>query len=87
MDPAARRDGHDRADDYQRTSRCRAIAGLSGFLILIQSRDARPAGRAHPLRDDTLEAELACLLEDGGAVRVGVLAEYDANAPSTQKPG
>jgi hypothetical protein len=39
MDPAARRNGNDRADDYQRTSRCRAIAGLSGFVTLIQSRD------------------------------------------------
>ena len=39
MRPAARRDGHDRADDYQCTSRCRIVAGLSGFFTLIQSRD------------------------------------------------
>jgi hypothetical protein len=29
----------DRADDYHRPSRCLAIAGLCGFLALIQSRD------------------------------------------------
>jgi hypothetical protein len=56
-------------------SRARRIAGLSGFLTLIQSRDA--VGRGQPLRHDTFEAHFAGVPKHHGAILLGVLVEDD----------
>jgi hypothetical protein len=60
---------------YHSASRAWIIAGLAGFFI---PRRARAVGRAQPLRYDALQAHLAGLPEDRGAVLVGVLADHEA---------
>ena len=57
---------------FQSSSSSRSTAGWFGFLILSQWLD-RPDSYREPRRFDTmpLEAELAGVLEDGGAVNVG----------------
>jgi hypothetical protein len=67
---------HLRRPHYQRSSRCRTIAGAVRVLNLDPvPRWAGPVGGAQPLRHNALKAHLAGLLEYRGAVLVGVGAE------------
>jgi hypothetical protein len=71
----------EKADHYHSASRARIIAGLFGFFHLDPiPRWTRSGGRAQSLRHDTLKAHPAGLLEDDGAILVGVLAEDDAES-------
>jgi hypothetical protein len=54
-------------------------------LTLIQSRDGSGSiGRREPLRHDALKTKPAGVLEDGGAVFVGVFIEDDPGGRSHQ---
>jgi hypothetical protein len=68
-------------------SRARIIAGLSGFLTLIQSRDGPDRYGALSRLDTILSRPiLAGVQEDHGAVLFGVLVDGDPGPHARQQP-
>jgi hypothetical protein len=69
-------------------ARVTRLAALRGALLigLPIPRRIEAIGRGEPLRHDALNANLAGLLEDRGAVLSGVLAQHDPEAPLAYEP-